>query len=271
MSHRILIVEDNENNRGLFRDILTFHGYEVSVAADGREGVALARELMPDLILMDIQMPGMDGMTAIGILKGDPATSRLKIIALTSFAMRGDQEKFLGSGFDDYLSKPIDTRELPRIIKDHLSPASSYNPAEMAIDDGSVTIKQGGNMPGTILVIDDNIQNRTLLRDVLTHYGFAVLLAENGAEGVAAAGEHNPDLILMDIQMPGMNGLEAGRLLRSDSRTKNIKILALSCFNMLDDEDNFFATGFDGYIGKPFDIRELPKIIMKHLSEGERG
>jgi two-component system, cell cycle response regulator DivK len=117
MPHRILIVEDNENNRSLFRDILTFHGYEVSVAADGQEGVALARSLMPDLILMDIQMPGMDGMTAAGILKGDPATSGLKIIILTSFAMRGDRDKFMAAGFDGYLSKPINTRELPGLVK----------------------------------------------------------------------------------------------------------------------------------------------------------
>jgi two-component system cell cycle response regulator DivK len=117
MPHKILIVEDNENNRRLFWDVLTFHGYEVSAAADGREGVVLARELMPDLILMDIQMPGMDGMTAGGILKGDPATSGLKIIALTSFAMRGDQEKILAAGFDGYLSKPINTRELPGLVK----------------------------------------------------------------------------------------------------------------------------------------------------------
>jgi two-component system cell cycle response regulator DivK len=117
MPHKILIVEDNENNRSLLWDILTFHGYEVSVAADGKEGVALARDLVPDLILMDIQMPGMDGMTAGGILKGDPATSRLKIIALTSFAMQGDQEKILASGFDGYLSKPINTRELPGLVK----------------------------------------------------------------------------------------------------------------------------------------------------------
>ena len=120
MSHKILIDEDNENNSSLFRDILTFHGYEVSIAADGREGVALARELKPDLILMDIQMPGMDGMTAGGILKGDPATSNLKIIALTSFAMRGDQEKFLAAGFDGFLSKPISTRELPGLVKQWL-------------------------------------------------------------------------------------------------------------------------------------------------------
>jgi CheY-like chemotaxis protein len=115
--HKILIVEDNDNNRCLFRDILTFHGYDVSVATDGQEGVALARGLMPDLILMDIQMPGMDGMTAGGILKGNTATSGLKIIALTSFAMQGDQEKFLAAGFDGYLSKPISTRELPDLVK----------------------------------------------------------------------------------------------------------------------------------------------------------
>jgi two-component system, cell cycle response regulator DivK len=117
MSHKILIVEDNDNNRCLFRDILIFHGYQVSVATDGKSGVALARELKPDLILMDIQMPGMDGMTAGGILKGDPLTSGLKIVALTSFAMRGDKEKILAAGFDGYLSKPISTRELPGLVK----------------------------------------------------------------------------------------------------------------------------------------------------------
>ena len=117
MPHKILIVEDNVNNSCLLRDILSFHGYEIAVASDGQEGVDLARELVPDLILMDIQMPGMDGMTAVGILKGDPATSGLKIIALTSFAMRGDQGKILAAGFDGYLSKPISTRELPGLVK----------------------------------------------------------------------------------------------------------------------------------------------------------
>ncbi len=116
MPHKILIIEDNTNNSTLLWDILTFHGYQVSLATDGQEGVTMARELMPDLILMDIQMPGMDGMTASGILKGDSATIGLKIIALTSFAMQGDQEKFLAAGFDGYLSKPINTRELPTLI-----------------------------------------------------------------------------------------------------------------------------------------------------------
>ncbi len=121
MSHKILIVEDNTNNCTLLLDILTFHGYEVLVARDGQEGVVLARKQMPDLILMDIQMPGMDGMTAGRILKNDPTNSKLKIIALTSFAMQGDQEKFLAAGFDGYLSKPINTREIPGLIEQWLN------------------------------------------------------------------------------------------------------------------------------------------------------
>jgi len=125
-------------------------------------------------------------------------------------------------------------------------------------------------MPDTILVVDDNDQNRVLLHDVLVMSGFRVLLAENGKEAVNLAIEHHPDLILMDIQMPVMNGLEAGRQLRSDPRTKDIGILALSCAIMVDDKDNFFANGFDGYINKPIDIRILPKTILQYLSDSER-
>lgn len=117
MAQTILVIEDNEDNRDLFVDVLSFQGYDVTTANNGREGIAMARERMPDLILMDIQMPVMDGMTAVGILKGEPATSGLKIIALTSFAMRGDDDKFREAGFDAYLSKPIDTRELPGLVK----------------------------------------------------------------------------------------------------------------------------------------------------------
>ena len=116
MPHKILIADDNDKNRSLFQDILIVHGFEVSVASDGHEAVAQARQLMPDLILMDIQMPEMDGTVACRILKGAPETCRIKIIALTSFAMQGDEEKFIAAGFDGYLSKPINTRELPTLI-----------------------------------------------------------------------------------------------------------------------------------------------------------
>ena len=124
-------------------------------------------------------------------------------------------------------------------------------------------------MPQTVLVVDDNVQNRVLLKDILTLFGFNVLLAENGAEGVRLALDLHPDLILMDIQMPVMNGLEAGRLLREDPRTRDIKLLATSAFNQLDDKNNFFDTGFDGYIEKPFNFRALPETLKKFLAESE--
>lgn len=121
----------------------------------------------------------------------------------------------------------------------------------------------------TILVVDDSEQNRTLLQDVLQFSGFAVLLAANGAEGVRLAREHLPDLILMDLQMPVMNGLEAGRQLRADPQTKDVKILAMSAVNLLPDEDDFFVTGFDGHLPKPFDILNLAAIIRQYLGEVE--
>ena len=117
---KVLAVEDNGNNLLLTKDILRHHGYEVIEACNGHEAIRLARERNPDLILMDIQMPAMDGMAAGRILKGDPATRDIKVIAVTSFAMKGDRERILEAGFDDYIAKPLNTRELPAIVKKHL-------------------------------------------------------------------------------------------------------------------------------------------------------
>jgi CheY-like chemotaxis protein len=117
MSKKILIVEDNEKNRRLVVDVLRFHGYEILEAKNGDEGIQMAKEHKPDLILMDIQMPVMNGLTAVKIIKNDLKTQDIKIIALTSFAMKGDEERFLEAGFDDYIPKPVDTRQLPEIVK----------------------------------------------------------------------------------------------------------------------------------------------------------
>jgi two-component system cell cycle response regulator DivK len=112
MSRKILVVEDNEKNRVLIRDILKFHGYEIIEAENGEEGVKKAKEHKPDLILLDIQMPVLDGFGAIEMLRSDPDTKGIKTIALTSFAMKGDKEKIMEAGFDGYMAKPIDTRNL---------------------------------------------------------------------------------------------------------------------------------------------------------------
>jgi len=120
MSAKILIVEDNEKNRILIRDVLEYHGYQVIEAVDGEAGARLARMLRPDLILMDIQMPVMDGLSAAKSIRSDPATKGIRMIALTSFAMKGDKERLLEAGFDDYIAKPIDTRALPELVKKNI-------------------------------------------------------------------------------------------------------------------------------------------------------
>jgi two-component system cell cycle response regulator DivK len=117
---QILIIEDNVKNLKLVRDVLQFHGYSILEAETGEAGVALAHEKRPALILMDIQLPGMDGRAALKILKADTNTRHIPIIALTAFAMKGDRESLQTEGFDDYMAKPIDIKELPRVVERHL-------------------------------------------------------------------------------------------------------------------------------------------------------
>jgi two-component system response regulator len=121
MSHaRILIVEDNPDNRTLISDILLALDYEVIEATDGEQGVARAVQEQPDLILMDLSLPQVDGWTATRQIKGNPALTHIPIIALTAHAMVGDRERALEAGCDDYISKPIDLRELQHKIARYL-------------------------------------------------------------------------------------------------------------------------------------------------------
>ena len=121
MVKKILVVEDNEQNRVLMRQIFTHHGYEVLEATDGLTGLEMARVHMPDLVLLDIQMPVMNGYMVIRELRNTPELKKVKVIAVTSFAMKGDREKALEAGFDEYVTKPIDTRKFPELVKELLS------------------------------------------------------------------------------------------------------------------------------------------------------
>lgn len=122
-------------------------------------------------------------------------------------------------------------------------------------------------MPQKILIVDDNDTNRILFRDVLRYHGFETIEAENGEVGVKKAREHLPDLILMDIQMPVVDGFEALKALREMRETRAIKVVALTSFALLGDEKRIMAAGFDGYISKPISTRDLPVTIQKYLQE----
>lgn len=103
----ILIVEDNEKNRKLVRDVLQFKGYQTVECETGEDGIRLARERRPALVLMDIQLPGMSGIEALGCLRADPGTRGIPVIAVTASAMTHDRQKIMAAGFDDYQAKPI--------------------------------------------------------------------------------------------------------------------------------------------------------------------
>jgi two-component system cell cycle response regulator DivK len=116
---RILVVEDNEKNMKLFRDVLVATGYRTLEATTGSEAVDMATEHAPDLVLMDVQLPDLDGVQALQRLRADARTATIPVLALTAQAMHGDRERFLAAGFDGYLSKPVDVRELLGTVREH--------------------------------------------------------------------------------------------------------------------------------------------------------
>lgn len=118
-SAQVLIVEDNDKNMKLFRDVLHASGYGLLEATTGEDALALALEHRPDLVLMDIQLPDIRGDEALARLRADTRTASIPVVALTAQAMQGDREHFLAGGFDAYVSKPVDVLELVKTVKEH--------------------------------------------------------------------------------------------------------------------------------------------------------
>jgi two-component system cell cycle response regulator DivK len=126
----ILIVEDNEKNRKLERDILQFHGYRTLEADNGEDGIRLAQETPPALVLMDIQLPRMNGIEALRLLRADPRTRAVPVIAVTASAMSQDRQKIMAAGFDGYQAKPIDVTQFVAAVRAMLDrPAPGGGPA----------------------------------------------------------------------------------------------------------------------------------------------
>lgn len=120
MSKRVLVIEDTPDNRQIIRDLLTASGYAVAEALDGAAGVAMAVEIVPDLILMDIQLPIVDGYEATRQIKANPALAHIPIIAVTSYALSGDEAKTKAAGCDAYIAKPFSPRELLATVRKFL-------------------------------------------------------------------------------------------------------------------------------------------------------
>jgi two-component system cell cycle response regulator len=234
-------VEDNPTNLKLVSDVLEFEGYDILKAVDAEEAQVVIAATLPDLILMDIALPGMDGLTLTRKLKAEERTRGIRIVALTAFAMKGDDQKALDAGCDGYITKPIDTRKLPDQVALFLSCASGQSRI------GRIKL----------LVIDDHAVDLKLADLVLSAVGHDVSTAETAEQAFAAIREAHPQLILLDLDLPGIDGLTMARKLKGDPDTRDIHIVAVTGYSETYPKAAALAAGCDAYLLKPINTRKL--------------
>jgi two-component system, cell cycle response regulator len=253
----VLIVEDNELNMKLVRSLLSVGGYRIVEAVDAEKGIEQARQDRPDLILMDIQLPGMDGLSATRILKADPALRDIPVIALTSHAMAGDDRKAVDAGCDGYLTKPIDTRSFLDTVGQILSQGARTSPGPRP---------EGFLLKSRVLIVDDDPLNVKLLAAKLPEERYETRFAYDGRQALDAAFSDSPDLILLDVMMPGLNGYEVTRMVKQDPRTHDIPIILVTALDGTDEKIKGMEAGADEFLNKPVNTVELLARMRSLLS-----
>ncbi|KAB8031792.1 response regulator [Fluviispira multicolorata] len=259
----ILVAEDNPVNQKLIMSILKKMGHNAKLVENGKLAVEEESNANYDLILMDLQMPIMDGLDATrNIIINKKGKIRPKILALTANAMPGDKERCLDAGMDDYLTKPIQIKTLNEKIeqwvqKEKLPIIETESPK---IQDVNETNKKDLR----ILVAEDNLVNQKLIMSILKKIGYNATLVENGALAVEAALKDKYDIIIMDLQMPIMDGLEASKQIKSnDTIQPKPKIIALTANAMAGDKERCLNAGMDDYMTKPLQIKNLDETLKK--------
>lgn len=250
----VLVVEDNDLNMKLVRSLLEIAHCKGLEADNAELGLELLRRHRPDLVLMDIELPGMDGLTAVRIIRNDPEFKDIPILALTAYAMNGDEEKAKKAGFNGYITKPIDLKEFLKTLHDFLNrdpKANYYTPA----------------LPHKhrILVVDDDPLNVKLLGSQLAAKGYQILKAYSGETALKLVNEESPDLILLDVMMPGMDGYEVTARLKINPETKDIPIIMVTALNGEDDKQKGLGAGADEFLNKPINGTELEARVLSLL------
>ena len=225
-----MVIEDNPTNLQLVMYLLEAFGHDVKGAKEGAEGIELARSHAPDLILLDIHMPKMDGYEVARRLRDDPTCRNIPIVAVTALAMVGDREKLLASGFHGYISKPIDPETFPPKVQEFLNqpplPPSRPSPtSDKSLDSANPARTKN---EGLFLFVDDSATNLQLARSILEPQGYEVLTASSVETGIALARSRQPDLIVSDIHMPHHDGFYLANSLRTDTELRHIPFVFLS-------------------------------------------
>jgi ammonium transporter len=211
----VLVIDDDSNVRELVERMLSREGLRVLTAANGEEGLALALEHLPQVITLDVMMPDMDGWSVLSRLKANPQLTNIPVIMLT---MVDDKTRGFSLGAADYLTKPVDRDRLLTLVENYRRGAG----AEPERTDGTANI----------LVVEDDTTTREMLRKMLEKEGWHVAEADNGTAALGRMSEQRPDLVLLDLMMPQMDGFEVIRVMRSTMIWRNIPIVVLTAMDL---------------------------------------
>ena len=268
----ILVVDDQPHNLSLLTDIMEDE-YEVWQATSGAEALQMATQLLPDLILLDVNMPDMDGYAVCQQLKIDSQTTAIPIIFASVLDGTWNKVKGFSVGGSDYITKPFNTLEVIirienqlkiRQLQDQLTreaqAQAATSPEEMRLAEPMSTTTKAA-----ILMVDDEPKNLALLTDVLEQDGYEVWQADSGSEALRIAGMVQPNLILLDIEMPDMNGYDVCQRLKEDTQTRRIPVIFVSILDKTWDKIKAFSVGGSDYIHKPIQIVELLARINHQL------
>jgi len=276
----LLCVEDNPANLKLVEELIARRtDLRLLTAVNGTLGLARARASQPEMILMDVNLPDISGIEAMRILRDDPVTAHIPIVALSANAMPRDIRKGLEAGFFRYLTKPIKVNEFMDTLRMALEfaeqrAAEHRRPLQMDRFTLAGTVQAEPPSAPTaprrtglrILVAEDHPVNQEVARQILQRLGHHVVAAADGRAALAALAPSRRgafDLVLMDLQMPEMGGLEATAAIRNAERASgtHLPIVALTGHAMQDDRERYLEAGMDGYITKPIDAAELARVI----------
>jgi signal transduction histidine kinase/ligand-binding sensor domain-containing protein/DNA-binding response OmpR family regulator len=285
---RVLIVDDNPTNRRVLAGQVEMYGMEAVCAADAEAGLTLLREAVAgsrpfDVALIDFQMPGSDGVGLGRHIAQDGRLTQTRLVLLTSSGQRGDAQRCAELGFAAYLLKPVSRHDLVDCLELVMaSPGEAWHSHSQPIVTRHQVRTARAHDGRRILLAEDNPVNQKVARVVLEKLGYRVDAVENGREAVKAWESGRYDLILMDCQMPELDGYEATREIRRMEEQRmmmgtvpnrarlHIPIVALTAHAMKGDDEKCRAAGMDDYLTKPIDRARLEACLEQHISRAPR-
>jgi len=264
---QILVIEDNPANLELMAYLLVSFGHVVATADHGESGIATARRQRPDLIVCDVQLPGLDGYAVVRALKQEPSLSAIPVVAVTALAMVGDREKGLAIGFDGYIAKPIDPERFVGQIERFLSAEQRGSAPCQSAEAAAASAAPRAKTCGSVLVVDDSPTNRELIQQTLTPFGYDVRLASTVAAGFELAVTDMPDLVLSDLHMPDEDGFDLIRRLRADPRLTNLPVILVSSSLWgVRDRETAAALGVMRFLFRPLEPQALIDEVSRCLA-----